>query len=79
MHLFTVGHSNRSLEEFVEILLAHGVKRLIDVRTLPGSTRYPHFNGEPLKAQLARFGIRYQHMKAISKRSEGLVWELPPR
>ncbi len=80
MHLFTVGHSNRSLEEFVEILLAHGVKRLIDVRTLPGSTRYPHFNGESLKVQLARFGIRYQHMKALGgvrhslKNSQNGAW-----
>jgi len=65
VRLFSIGHSNRSLEEFIELLLAYGVERLIDVRTLPGSNRFPHFNGEILKAQLARFSIRYSHMKAL--------------
>lgn len=65
MTVFSIGHSNRSLAELVELLLAYGIERLVDVRTLPGSKRYPHFNGEVLKEELGRFGIRYTHLKAL--------------
>ena len=44
LEVFTVGHSTRSGEEFREILKAHGVQVLIDVRTFPGSRRYPQVN-----------------------------------
>jgi uncharacterized protein (DUF488 family) len=65
MEVFSLGHSNRTLEEFAEILLAYGIQVLVDVRTLPGSDRYPHFNGEILKVELAPLGIRYVHRKAL--------------
>ena len=42
--IFTVGHSTRSFEELVEILRAHGVERLVDVRTIPRSRHNPQFN-----------------------------------
>lgn len=63
--LFSIGHSTRTLQEFVELLLAYGIERLVDVRTLPGSKRYPQFNGETLEAQLSRFSISYRHMKSL--------------
>ena len=50
--IFTVGHSTRSLEELVKILRAHGVKRLIDVRTIPRSRHNPQFNRETLSKAL---------------------------
>ena len=55
--VFTVGHSTRSGEEFVKILKAHGVEVLVDVRTFPGSRRYPQFNREVLRESLAQAGI----------------------
>jgi uncharacterized protein (DUF488 family) len=59
--VWTVGHSTRSGEEFVEILKAHGVEVLVDVRSYPGSRRYPQFNREALSESLAQAGIEYRH------------------
>src|ERR1019366_3773976 len=50
--IFTVGHSTRSLAELVEILRAHGVERLVDVRTIPRSRHNPQFNRETLSKAL---------------------------
>jgi uncharacterized protein (DUF488 family) len=66
--IFTIGHSNRSLEEFAEILLVYEIKLLADVRALPGSARFPHFDADNLKEQLAPLGIRYRHFKALGGR-----------
>ena len=63
--IFTVGHSTRSLDELVEILRAHGVKRLIDVRTIPRSRHNPQFNRETLSKALHNRGFNYRHMKAL--------------
>jgi len=57
--VFTIGHSNRNMNEFIEILLKYKVKTLIDVRRFPKSTRYPHFNKEILEQVLQRKGIKY--------------------
>ena len=57
--IFTVGHSTRSLEAFLEILQAHGVKRLIDVRSSPRSRHNPQFNAEVLPRSLSQAGIEY--------------------
>ena len=46
--LFTVGHSTRAITEFLELLKSHGVKRVIDVRTIPRSRHNPQFNREAL-------------------------------
>jgi uncharacterized protein (DUF488 family) len=58
--LFTVGHSNRSLEELLALCRAHGVQRIADVRRFPVSRRNPHFGREPLSAALAAAGIGYE-------------------
>ncbi|QXJ35403.1 DUF488 domain-containing protein [Saccharolobus shibatae] len=57
--LLTIGHSNRSLEDFIEILKKYNVEILIDVRRWPKSSRYPHFNKENLKKALEQSGIEY--------------------
>jgi uncharacterized protein (DUF488 family) len=62
LSLLTIGHSTRAIEEFIELLEAHGVKQLVDVRTLPRSRRYPHFSMEPLAAALEQRGIAYVHL-----------------
>jgi uncharacterized protein (DUF488 family) len=64
--VFTVGHSTRSFEELVEILRAHGVKRLVDVRRIPRSRHNPQFNREMLSKALHHRRINYRHMKALS-------------
>lgn len=63
--IFTVGHSTRSFDELVELLRAHGVERLIDVRTVPRSRRNPQFNRETLGKNLHNRRIGYRHMKDL--------------
>lgn len=63
--LFTIGHSTRSLEEVVEILKAHKVGALVDVRTIPRSRRVPQFNADTLGRDLAGSGIEYFAMPSL--------------
>lgn len=59
--VLTIGHSTRSIEEFIRILQAHGVQRLVDVRTIPRSRHNPQFNSESLGRSLKSAGIEYLH------------------
>jgi uncharacterized protein (DUF488 family) len=63
--VLTIGHSTRSIESFIEMLLAHGVKRLVDVRTIPRSRTNPQFNRESLAQALAEAGIGYTHVAEL--------------
>jgi uncharacterized protein (DUF488 family) len=63
--ILTIGHSNRALEEFLALLEAHGVGRLVDVRTIPRSRHNPQFNTDSLKKSLNAAGIGYTHMKNL--------------
>ena len=60
--LWTVGHSTRTVEALVELLRAHGIRCLADVRTLPRSRRNPQFNADALPRPLDAVGIRYAHL-----------------
>jgi uncharacterized protein (DUF488 family) len=60
--IFTIGHSTRPIEQFVALLCAHGVKRLVDVRTMPRSRHNPQFNRDALQETLPRSGIDYLHL-----------------
>ena len=62
---YTMGFSNRTWEQTVEILQAFAIQRLVDIRTLPGSKHTPQFNLEHLKDALPPLGIEYVHMKAL--------------
>jgi uncharacterized protein (DUF488 family) len=66
--LWTIGHSTHSLEAFIGILRAHRVGALADVRVMPGSRRYPHFNRESLSVSLANVGIDYIHFPHLGGR-----------
>ena len=57
--IFTIGHSTRSLHDFIEILKAHGVQAVADVRKFPGSRRLPWFNAANLEATLPQTGLTY--------------------
>jgi len=65
MTIYTLGHSSRSLEELLEILSAWKIRLLVDVRSLPGSRKFPQFNREALEAALPQKGIDYLHLKSL--------------
>jgi uncharacterized protein (DUF488 family) len=62
---FTVGHSNRALDEFVALLVPNAVTRLVDVRKMPRSRANPQFNDEALSPALAGHGIAYEHIAGL--------------
>lgn len=66
--IWTIGHSTRPLEEFVSLLVTHDIQLLVDIRSFPGSRRYPHFNKESLMLSLPRHGIQYEHMPRLGGR-----------
>jgi uncharacterized protein (DUF488 family) len=63
--VFTIGHSTRPLAEFIEMLRAHGVQRVVDVRSIPRSRHNPQFNRETLALRLRSAGIGYVHLKKL--------------
>jgi uncharacterized protein (DUF488 family) len=63
--VLTIGHSTRALETFIEMLRAHGVKHLVDVRTIPRSRHNPQFNRDTLPEALKFAGIAYTHMEQL--------------
>jgi uncharacterized protein (DUF488 family) len=63
--VLTIGHSTRTLEEFIGLLLAHGATRVVDVRTVPRSRHNPQFNKDSLPGSLKRAGLGYIHMPGL--------------
>src|SRR5215467_5576379 len=76
-NLFTIGHSTRSLEELIEVLHAHSIQTLVDIRAFPMSRRLPHFNRESLESTLPEAGIRYIWMKDLGGRRKKSLVESP--
>ncbi len=66
--MFTVGHSNHAIERFLDILRAHSVQRVIDVRRLPASRKWPHFDASNLSQTLPVAGIDYVGMPELGGR-----------
>lgn len=66
--IYTVGHSHHDLDVFVGMLTEAGVTSLIDVRKLPGSTKYPHFNDDVLAKKLPEAGISYRRIEGLTGR-----------
>ena len=81
--IWTFGHSTRDIVEFVEILQGFDIECLVDIRTFPGSRRYPHFNKENLSMALHESGIAYRHMIGLGGRrkpdpnSTNTAWRHP--
>ena len=63
--IFTIGHSTRTIEEFLALLAAHKIACLVDVRSIPKSRRVPQFNADSLAASLQGRGIEYVHLKSL--------------
>ena len=61
----TIGHSTRPLDEFFGLLRAHGVTRVVDVRTVPRSLHNPQFNKVSLRGSLKKAGLGYVHMPGL--------------
>lgn len=63
--IWTIGHSTRSADEFLQLLRSNTIDGLADVRTIPRSRRHPHFGREALDARLKEDGIEYRHFAAL--------------
>lgn len=63
--ILTIGHSTRSLEEFIQLLQAYSVTEVIDIRTVPRSRHNPQFNQETLPDALNTTGINYMHFPQL--------------
>jgi uncharacterized protein (DUF488 family) len=68
--VFTIGHSNHPIDEFIALLRAHKIEALADVRSFPGSRRNPQFNQAALKQALNGAGIDYHHMGSLGGKRE---------
>jgi uncharacterized protein (DUF488 family) len=66
--IWTIGHSTRTIDLFISLLEENGIKLVADVRSLPGSKRYPQFNKEILAKSLTAHGIRYEHLPELGGR-----------
>ena len=68
LRIWTIGHSTRSLGEFLELLAANKIEALADVRQYPASRRYPHFNQRELSQSLAQVGVEYVSLPELGGR-----------
>lgn len=71
IRLYTIGHSNGSLEDFLSLLREFEVGAVADVRRFPSSRKFPHFNRESLGRRLAEEGIRYAWLEGLGGRRHG--------
>lgn len=83
MQIWTIGHSTRSFDEFLTLLQRFEIKQLADVRSFPGSRRYPQFNTEVLAGALEKNQIEYLHIRElggrrkVKKDSLNVTWRNP--
>ncbi len=66
--LFTIGHSNRSFDEFLSLLKKFQIETIVDIRRFPSSRKFPHFNREMLQKLLSEQGIEYLWLEALGGR-----------
>jgi uncharacterized protein (DUF488 family) len=80
--IWTIGHSTRTLEVFIAMLKSFQIELVVDIRSFPGSRRYPHFNKEALKTSLSENKIEYAHLLNLggrrkpNKDSHNLGWRV---
>lgn len=70
IRICTVGHSTRAADEFAQLLAAHEIKLLVDVRSFPSSRRFPQFNQKSLSTYLSQLRITYHHAPALGGRRQ---------
>ena len=66
--IWTIGHSTRKIDIFISLLEENGINLIADVRSFPGSKRYPQFNKETLAKSLQEHGIHYEHFAELGGR-----------
>ena len=80
--IWTIGHSTRSQEEFIQLLQSFQIELLVDVRRYPGSRKYPHFNKEHMEVTLPQHQTEYLHLedlggrRKVNKDSKNMAWRL---
>lgn len=80
MTIYTIGHSTRPIDEFVELLKKHQITQLVDIRTIPRSRHNPQYEQTALAKSLPASGVEYLHMKELGglrpkvKDSVNLAW-----
>lgn len=72
MRVHTVGHSNKPLSDFLDILQRHGVRRVLDVRRYPVSRKWPHFDAAALSRELEKAGVDYRGLAELGGRRKPL-------
>ncbi len=81
--IWTIGHSTRSADEFLNLLKINKIALLADIRSLPGSRKFPHFDKEVLEKSLPEAGIEYIHLRNLGGRrkvnrdSKNTAWRVP--
>jgi uncharacterized protein (DUF488 family) len=74
MKIYTLGHSTRNLDEFLDILKNFEIELVIDIRRFPSSKKFPHFNKENLEKELTKNNIQYLHFPELGGyRKEGYL------
>jgi len=68
LELWTIGHSTLAINQLIEALRSFEIEAIADVRSFPGSRRYPHFNRELLSVSLTQAAIEYQHFPELGGR-----------
>lgn len=81
--IWTIGHSTRPIEEFIQILQHYQIEAIADIRKFPGSKKYPQYNKENLSRSLNETAIHYEHLEELGGRrkpdkdSENTRWRHP--
>lgn len=65
MKVYTVGHSTRTLKDFIKILSQYGIRVIVDVRRFPKSKKFPHFNKENIQKKLVEHNVEYIHLPEL--------------
>ena len=68
--IFSIGHSNRSIESFLSLLFRSSIRVVADIRSNPSSSRYPHFERHFLSSRLSEFNISYRWFRSLGGRVE---------
>lgn len=77
MTIYTIGHSTRTIDEFIDLLKQHAIEVLVDIRSFPMSRRLPHFNRENMEKSLAEAQIEYRWMKDLGGRRKRILQDSP--
>jgi len=78
LEIFTLGHSNQRLEDFLALLREFDMRALVDIRRFPSSRKFPYFNGSNLRNQLDREAIGYFWLESLGGRRHAAAGKTSP-